>query len=115
MFLLGLLFLNLNSCANIPDFPVCQELAMDRGHCVYAKSGKQIEINDLQKFENKTWWDQRNSMLRLPVSSWVMIKGHIIKMCKKYNCDKEITSWDKTIKNIDDLAVIPGATGATTE
>lgn len=76
---------------------------MDRGYCVYTVSAKEFEVNDVNKFEEKTWYEQRNEMIRLPVSSWVEIKSFIIKMCKKYKCDKEISSWDKTVEKVDNM------------
>lgn len=76
---------------------------MDRAHGVYITSGKQIEVNEVNKFEEKTWWEQRNEMIRLPVSSWVKIKAFIIKICKKYKCDQDVSDWDRSIETIDKM------------
>lgn len=77
---------------------------MDHGTCVYTMTGKIIEVDEANKFEEKTWYEQRNEMLRMPVSSWVEIKKFIIKTCKKYNCNKDVASWDRTIESVDSLS-----------
>lgn len=76
---------------------------MDRGTGVKIVSGEKFDVDDEHKFEDKTWYEQRNEMLRLPVSSWVQIKAFIIKMCKRFKCNEDIASWDRTVENIDKI------------
>ena len=76
---------------------------MEKGTGVTIVSGVLFDVDNDKKFEGKTWYEQRNEMLRLPVSSWVKLKSFIIKMCKKYKCDQEISSWDRTIETIDKM------------
>lgn len=100
-----LLVLNLNSCASVlpPDVPLCVEFAPDRGRCYKIISGEIFNVDEDHKFEEKTWWEHRPSMIQMPATSWVKIKSYIIKTCKKYDvCEKEISSWDRTLNNIDD-------------
>lgn len=101
-FVISLCFLV--SCASVPDVPIFIEKSMDRGTGVTIVSGVKFDVDDEKKFEDKTWYEQRNEMLRLPVSSWVKLKAFIVKMCKKYKCDQEISSWDKTVEAIDNLS-----------
>lgn len=98
--LLGSLF---SSCAtNPPDVPICVEFTPERGRCVKIISGEKFDVNESLKFEEKTWWEHRPTMIQMPASSWAKMKAFIIKMCKKYGkCDKEISSWDRTIVTID--------------
>lgn len=100
-----LLVLNLSSCATThpPDVPLCVEFAPDRGRCVKIISGEIFDVDEKNKFEDKTWWEHRPAMIQMPASSWVQIKSYLIKTCKKYNiCEKEISSWDRTVETIDD-------------
>lgn len=91
------------SCATKPpDVPICVELNPDKAYCVKIVSGAEFNIDEQNKFENKTWWEQRPTMIQMPASSWAEIKSYIIKTCKKYGqCEKEISSWDRTIENVD--------------
>lgn len=76
---------------------------MDRGTGVYTISGKKFDVDEVNKFENKTWYEQRNEMLRVPVSSWVELKAFIIKMCKRYKCSTELGDWERTVESVDNL------------
>lgn len=94
----------LSACANLPpDKPICVELSLEEGSCVNIVSGKQFIVDEKNTYEGKTWWELRNEMLALPVSTWVEIKKFIIKSCKKYegSCQKGIESWDRTLNYID--------------
>lgn len=100
-----LLVLNLSACASTkpPDVPLCVEFTPERGRCVKIISGEVFNVDEQNKFEGKTWWEHRPAMIQMPASSWVQIKTYLIKVCKKYNiCEKEISSWDRTVENIDD-------------
>lgn len=89
------------SCANVPDEPICAEVSMSEGRCSYMVSNKQIKVNDDNLLNGKTWFDIRRQALTMPAESWAKIKAWIIKMCKKYRCDAEIDSWDRTLETID--------------
>lgn len=94
---------SLISCATAPpDVPVCVEITMSRGYCVNTISSKEYYVDDSNKLDNETWWEARPSMLMMPASSWAKIKTYIITQCKRTGqCDKEITSWERTIKTVD--------------
>lgn len=76
---------------------------MTRGYCVNWISGKSFEVDDTHTYEGKTWWDMRPAMILVPVSSYKRIKPWIIKACKKNKnmCDKEISTWERTVDIID--------------
>jgi len=85
-----------------PDVPLCVELTMDRAACIHTVSGKKFDITNDKLFEDKSWWDQRHTMLMMPASSWAKLKTWIITQCKRTkSCDKEISSWDRTIESVD--------------
>ena len=99
-----LLVLLLSSCSTLPpDVPVCVEFSPDHGRCVKIISGEKFDVDEKNLFEGKTWWEYRPAMIQMPASSWKEIKTFIIKMCKKYKtCQKEVTSWDRTIETLDE-------------
>lgn len=102
--LLPLLFLQ-TSCATLKDSPICKEITPDRGTCVHILSGKQYEVNEINKLDGKTWWEMRPLFIQVPSQTWADIKAFIIKTCKKYkNCGEEVPSWDRTIQTVDDMA-----------
>lgn len=94
------------NCAGtqLKDFPTCIELNPIKGYCVQAVSGKSFFIDNEHPFEGKTWWENRPIMIQLPPSSWVNIKEFVIKICKTYKnlCDKEVSSWNRSIQTIDE-------------
>ena len=99
-------FTLLASCATPPpNVPVCAELTPDRGSCVYTVTGEQVEINETNKLEGKTWWEMRPAMLQMPASAWAKVKSWIIKVCKKNPkmCEDAVTSWDRTLDNVDSV------------
>lgn len=76
---------------------------MNRAACIYTVSGKKFDITETNKFEEQTWWEQRNTMLMMPASSWAKLKTWIITQCKRTKaCDKEISSWNRTIETVDE-------------
>lgn len=92
------------SCATPPpNVPVCAEINMERGACVYTMTGKEVEINETTKLEGKTWWEARPAMILMPWTSWVAIRGWIIKTCKANEnmCNKAVSSWDRQLETID--------------
>lgn len=85
-----------------PDIPLCIEINMSRGYCINTISATEFEVNDFNKLDDKTWWEARVSMILLPASSWAKLKTYIITQCKRTGaCDKEITSWERTINTVD--------------
>lgn len=97
------LLLILSGCQTSPPaIPVCVELSMSRGYCINTISGEEFEVNDTKLIDGKTWWSIRPSMVMMPATSWAKLKTYIITQCKKTKlCDKEISSWDRTIKSVD--------------
>lgn len=97
-----LLFLPISCATKPPDKPLCKELSITRGYCVNMISGKEFEVDEVNKFEGKTWWELRISNLQVPSSTWKSLKAYLIKTCKKYgSCDKEVASWERTLEMID--------------
>lgn len=86
-----------------PDAPFCTEITPDRGYCVWSVSGRDMEVNETNKLEGKTWWELRPTMIRMPISTWKAYKAFIIKTCKKNKkmCDKAISQWERTVHQID--------------
>lgn len=86
-----------------PDVPVCTELSPTKGYCVKIVSGKDFEVTEDKPFNGKTWWEQKPTMVMVPVSSYKELRNWIIKICKKNEkqCQKEVASWDRTLEVID--------------
>ena len=98
---LGLWLSLLVSCAQVPDIPVCTEINMQKGFCVWTISDKEQIVSDKDKLDDKTWWEIRPSMVLLPHTSWVEIKTYIIKNCKQHkDCNKDITKWERKLNAI---------------
>lgn len=76
---------------------------MSKGYCVKTISGEQFEITDANKYKGKSWWELRPTLIHMPTESWVELKKFIIKVCKKSKrCDnKQVSSWQRTVKAID--------------
>lgn len=100
---LGLLLAFLVSCSTkIPKVPVCTELSLSRAYCVNTVTSEEFYFDDQNKFEGKTYWEARPTMLMIPASSWEKIKVFIIEVCKKTKkCDTEIATWERTVNGID--------------
>jgi hypothetical protein len=82
------------------------ELNIAKAYCTTIISGKGFYISDQEKFEDKSWFEQRHEMLLVPVSTWVEIKKYLIMNCKKSRkCSNNISSWDRGIQNIDEQLV----------
>jgi hypothetical protein len=78
------------------------EINPSRAHCVYTISSQEFEVNETNRLDDKTWWEARPTMLMLPYQSWAKLKTYIITQCKRTGaCDKEITSWERTINQVD--------------
>lgn len=102
LLLIGSLFFLASCSTTPPDAAICVEITLDRGRCVKIVSGQEFLWDETHKYEDKTWWEMRPAMIQVPASSWAQMKSFIIKVCKKYGtCDKEISSWDRTVKTID--------------
>jgi hypothetical protein len=87
-----------------PNVPVCREKDIDKGRCTRVVSGESFEVNELLKFEGKTWYELRPYFILVPISSWAELKGYIVKMCKRYgNCQNPDTNATETIKTIDSM------------
>ena len=93
----------LTSCQTAPpDVPVCVEITMNRGYCVNTISSTEFYVDDAKKLDKLTWWELRPAMIMMPASSWAKLKTYIIVQCKQTGaCDKEISSWERTINSVD--------------
>jgi hypothetical protein len=93
----------------VPDEPICVELSLDEGYCIYTLSDREFKINETHKHsfngsKSKTWWELRPTMLHLPAESWAEIKKFIINICKDTKkCSEYVHSWDRTIEKIDKM------------
>jgi hypothetical protein len=90
------------SCTHVPDFILCKEIFPYKAWCTTVISGKEKFVDNENKLNGKTWWDQRQDMIQIPYESWVQVKEYIIKNCKKSGqCDSSIAKYQDTIQNID--------------
>lgn len=98
---LKVLFLSLsifaNSCATIPDVPICAEVTLSKGICAYTISKKTVTVDDDHPLEGQTWFDMRAKVLAVPATSWAKVKAWMIKICKQQRCDVDISSWDRDL------------------
>jgi hypothetical protein len=61
-------------------------------------------IDDEHPFNGSTYWEMRPTMVLLPFSSWIELKRWIIKECAVTRaCDEAVSSWDRTLKTVDDI------------
>lgn len=95
----------LTSCVTVKDFdfPACVEITPDRAWCTYTISDKEYYWSETEKVDGKTYWEQRPTMVLLPLKSWMQLKKSAIKFCKQNEseCTKQIGSWDRKINKID--------------
>ncbi|MFN7824848.1 MAG: hypothetical protein ACK5P6_05750, partial [Pseudobdellovibrionaceae bacterium] len=82
---------------------ICTELSMTRGFCTNTISDKSFFVDEENKLDGKTWWELRPTMIQVPSSSWVKIKGFIIKVCKENgNCGDNISNWERRVFDLDE-------------
>ena len=99
MLYVPLLALSLNGCTTVPNVPICAELSISKGVCVYTATGDSFVVDDENPFEGQTWFDMRIKTLSVPAKSWSKIKAFLIKQCKKSNqCNVDISSWDRDLE-----------------
>lgn len=102
--------MTLNSCAGLSklnlkeeiDEPVCVEFNLEKGGCVKIVSGDKFIVDETHLYEGKTWFEMRPYMIQMPPGTYKKFKAFIIKICKKYKCDKDVASWDRALVNIDE-------------
>ena len=103
-----MLNLIVNGCTTVPDKPVCVELGPDRAFCTYTIQDKDFYWDDTNKYENKTYWEAKPSMVLVPPSSWVAIKTFIIEECKKnLDCSGNVDKWERGFERIEEKLNIP--------
>lgn len=90
----------LSSCSNFPAVPVCKELSMERAYCINTVTDQEFYIDEENTFEDKTWWEQRHTMILLPPSSWADIKKYLKNECRRYGKCPEARA---IIKKIDKI------------
>jgi hypothetical protein len=84
---------------------------MTEADCITIVSGRNFPVDETHTMKDmegveRTWWELRPAMILMPAATWVKLKTWIIAECKKYGkCDKSITSWDRSIKIVDDALV----------
>ena len=92
---------SLVSCANIPSVPVCTEINIAKGYCVWTTGDKEQYVDDKILLDGKTWWDMRPTMVQVPADSWAKIKAFIIKICKDNGQCKQVSNWERAVGAID--------------
>jgi len=86
LLILFVILSSLTSCSNqVPNIPICIELTINKGYCVWTIGEREQMVDDHNTLYGKTWWEQRNDMLRLPIQSWVELKKFILKSCEQNN------------------------------
>lgn len=97
-----LLVLKTSGCANLPNKPICAEVNISKGKCSYLVTGKTITVDDDHLLDGQTWFDIRNKSLTMPADTWAAIRAWILKMCKKYKCNIDVASWDRSVEIVDE-------------
>lgn len=107
--LLSIALMSTSCSVTPPDVPLCTELTPSKGYCINTMSSREFEVNEEKKFNGKTWWQVRPYMIYMPIDSWVKLKSFIIKVCRKTKAcsGRNITSWERTVKRIDQKIVKP--------
>lgn len=103
--------LSLAACASSPpDSTVCTELDLNRAFCIKSVSGRAGYVDDVNKLYDEetkteyTWWDLRPYTISMPYNDWKKLKIWIIQQCKlSGRCEKEISSWERTLINLDQV------------
>jgi len=86
----------------VPDVPACIEVSLERGYCVHTISDVEFWVDEVNRYEGKTWWELRPSMVMLPASSWKEIKSFIIKVCKERgDCQNGVGEWSNKLNRFD--------------
>lgn len=76
--MLVLLLSLVTSCAsNPPDVPICVEIEIQKGFCVYTMSNKEYTVEGLD------WLRLKVDSLIVPADSWAKIKDYFQRMCVK--------------------------------
>lgn len=92
---------------------------MDRGWCITAVTGRGQYVDDKHPLldgngkpvlspEKKpyTWWDLRPLMVQIPYFDYVEIRKWITIQCRQSGqCDSRISSWDRTLENLDKVII----------
>lgn len=104
--LTALSVLILSNCSTIqaPDVPVCKELDPQSAHCAWTISKKTQEVNDQNKYEDKTWWEHRPYVLSLFPSTWEKIKTTMTKICAQHQDSCKANDVDQIIQRMDEVA-----------
>ena len=76
---------------------------MSKGYCTTIISGKDFIVDDVNKLDDKTWFEHRPEMILVPVDTWASLKKYLIKNCKRsQKCNENIDSWTRSMISIDD-------------
>lgn len=99
----------LNSCASVPNVPLCVEINPTHGFCTNTISDNDYDVDEQHPFDfggdtKLTWWQARPFMVLVPMNSWKKLKDYIIQQCKRTNCDQYVKSWDRKIQELDGAA-----------
>lgn len=83
-----------SACTNIKtiDRPVCTQINPSKGGCTYLISDIDFFVSDEELYEGKTWFELKQEMILVPISTWSEIKKYLLKNCKlnlkRVNCKK---------------------------
>ena len=118
MKIIVLSLLILSSCGTLKDIdrPVCVELNISKGYCTSIVSGKDQVVDDNNLLNGKTWFEQRNQMIMVPVETWAALKKYLLINCKRSpRCYSEMATWRKSIQTVDGKLVEKGTSETSEE
>lgn len=89
----------LSSCSNLPSFYACKELSLEKAYCINTTENDEFYVDEINKFEDQTWWEQRHKTIVLPASQWAKLKKWILKQCERYGKCEEVDEVVKKVEN----------------
>lgn len=91
-----------SSCGTVPDKPFCTDIRPGAGFCVWSISNKEMEVDDVNLLNGKTWYDMQIGIIKIPLETFTALKKYIITQCKRNNnCSENIDSWDRAMSTLE--------------
>lgn len=95
-----------SSCGTVPDKPFCTDIRPGAGFCVWSISNKEMEVDDVNLLNGKTWYDMQIGIIKIPLETFTALKKYIITQCKRNNnCSENIDSWDRAMTTLENNAL----------
>lgn len=96
----------ISSCGTVPDKPFCTDVRPGAGFCVWSISNKEMEVDDVNLLNGKTWYDMQIGIIKIPLETFTALKKYIITQCKRNNnCSENIDSWDRAMTILENKAL----------